>query len=687
MSVNDKLTAIADAIRAKNGTAEALTLDGMAAAIMALQTFNTMGLPEYWLTHLSAKADECNTALAEAGEGAVAFWFFTDSHNKYNSGYTGKLLRYMANATGVRRVINGGDILDYQNSQSEITALFDGFTSDVVNHFPDMMLAAGNHDRNPYGTPVLTDAQYYEQFFSHMAQHGADGKTYYYVDDDALKVRFLVVDSRETSIAYSISNGDAAEKAYAQAEAQWIYDTLNATPQGYTVIAISHVMWWGASQFPEGSAIIGSSSMSQLCTVLNAYNNRASGNEWGIAYNFANAKGNASYVQTGHTHIDYSQVISGVLAVSTAADSYYYANKRPDNIAHELGTTTENAFDLVIVKPSAGTVKNIRVGAGSNRLFNYSGTVGQVCKVTNNLTDCTTSNGAATATGTYSATLTASGDKTFLVSPTLFVHGYDLTANYVTVSSDKKTATISLPNVPGDIEIVAACGSIACTGVTLSKTSHSGFEGDTFTLTATVAPTDTTDALVWNTSNAAVATVEGGVVQLVGIGSATITATCGSKSASCSVSVAAVPNYTNLVPSSIAWLEEGIYNGAGYKDGVYYSSSSLNSDSAYTSTGLIKMHADGNGGTVPMYLKGCEITTDSHCRLTLFDSSKTRKTQTNGFLSSTTAATVTSLGTNYYKIQLADMGNYGFDNSDFYVSFSVKGSGANLVVTAGEEIN
>jgi hypothetical protein len=687
MSVNSKLTAIADAIRAKDGSTAPLTLDGMADAIMALQTFNTMGLPEYWLNHLSAKADECNTALSEAGSDAVAFWFFTDSHNKYNSGYTGKLLRYMANATGVRRVINGGDILDYQNSQAEVTALFDGFTSDVVNHFPDMMLAAGNHDRNPYGTPVLTDAQYYEQFFSHMAQHGANGKTYYYVDDDALKVRFMVVDSRETSIAYSISNGDATEKAYAQEEVRWIYDTLNSTTQGYTVVAISHVMWWGASQFPQGSAIIGSSSMSQLCTVLNAYNKRQSGTEWGIAYNFANAKGTASYVQTGHTHIDYSQVISGVLTVSTAADSYHYANKRPDNIEHTLGTTTENALDLVIVKPSAGTVKTIRIGAGSNRLFNYSGTVGQVCKVTNNLTDCTTSNSAATATGSYSATLTASGGKTFLVSPTLFVHGYDLTANYVTVSADRKTAIISLPNVPGDIEIVAACGSIACTGVTLSKISHSGFEGDSFTLIATVTPSDTTDGLAWSTSNAAVATVSGGVVQLIGTGSATITATCGSKSASCAVTVAAVPKYTNLVPSSIAWLESGVYNGVGYKDGVYYSSSSLNGDSAYTSTGLIKMHADGNGGTPVMYLKGCTITTESHCRLTLFDSSKTKKTQINGFLTNTTAATVTELGTNYYKIQLADMGNYGFDNSDFYVSFSVKGSGVNLVVTAGEEIS
>ena len=689
MSVNSKLTAIADAIRAKDGSTAPLSLDDMAAAIMALQTFNTMGLPEYWLTHLSGKADECNTALAEAGSDAVAFWFFTDSHNKYNSGYTGRLLRYMANATGVRRVVNGGDILDYQNSLAEVEALFNAFTSDVVNHFPDIMLAKGNHDLNPYGTPVLTDAEYYEKFFAPMAKHGANGKTYYYVDDDALKVRFLVVDSRETSIAYSISNGDATEKAYAQAEVQWIYDTLNATPAGYTVIAISHVMWWGASQFPQGSAIIGSSSMSQLCTVLNAYNKRQSGTEWGIAYNFANAKGTASYVQTGHTHIDYSQVISGILTVSTAADSYHYANNRPDNIPHELGTTTENALDLVILKPSAGTVKTIRIGAGSNRLFNYSGTVGQVCKVTNNLTDCTTNNSAGTAIGTYNATLTAGSGKTFLVPPSLWVHGYDLTANYVTVSSDKKTATISLPNVPGDIEILAACGSIACTGITLSKSSHSGIEGDSFTLTATVTPSDTTDSVVWSTSNAAAATVAGGVVQLIGPGSATITATCGTKSASCSVTVAAVPKYTNLVPSSIAWLESGVYNGAGYKDGVYYSSSSLNNDSAYTSTGLIENTADANGNAPSLYLKGCSIVAESHCRITLFNADKSVKQQVNSFLSDTSKFfKVETLGTNYYRIDFQNLkGSYAMQGKTFYVAFSVKGKGENLVITKNEPID
>lgn len=83
--------------------------------------------------------------------------------------------------------------------------------------------------------------------------------------------------------------------------------------------------------------------------------------------------------------------------------------------------------------------------------------------------------------------------------------------------------------------------SIPCTGITLSDDSitFSVYE-DTETLTATVTPADTTDNVVWSSSDTNVATVSGGVVKCVGIGTATITASCGTQSATCTVSVSSV---------------------------------------------------------------------------------------------------------------------------------------------------
>ena len=91
-----------------------------------------------------------------------------------------------------------------------------------------------------------------------------------------------------------------------------------------------------------------------------------------------------------------------------------------------------------------------------------------------------------------------------------------------------------------DAQINALRTPVPCTGITLSESTLSFTSGDPVTLTATVAPADTTDAVVWTSSNPSVATVNNGVVTPVGEGNATITATCGSQTATCSVSVSSL---------------------------------------------------------------------------------------------------------------------------------------------------
>ena len=76
------------------------------------------------------------------------------------------------------------------------------------------------------------------------------------------------------------------------------------------------------------------------------------------------------------------------------------------------------------------------------------------------------------------------------------------------------------------------------TSVTLNQTSLILTEGETSTLTATVNPADATNKTVtWKSSSIAVAMVEGGKVTAVKEGTATITASCGGKTATCEVKV------------------------------------------------------------------------------------------------------------------------------------------------------
>lgn len=82
-------------------------------------------------------------------------------------------------------------------------------------------------------------------------------------------------------------------------------------------------------------------------------------------------------------------------------------------------------------------------------------------------------------------------------------------------------------------------------GVALDKTSAELQVGKTLTLTATVTPDNATDKTVtWTSNNDAVATVDtNGVVTAKAEGTATITATSGGKTATCTVTVKAAPRY------------------------------------------------------------------------------------------------------------------------------------------------
>lgn len=90
-----------------------------------------------------------------------------------------------------------------------------------------------------------------------------------------------------------------------------------------------------------------------------------------------------------------------------------------------------------------------------------------------------------------------------------------------------------------DITVISP---IIVTSIALDKTSASLEAGETVTLTATVKPDNATDKTVtWSTSDASIATVTNGVVTANKVGTATITAKAGDKSATCAIDVQATP--------------------------------------------------------------------------------------------------------------------------------------------------
>lgn len=171
----------------------------------------------------------------------------------------------------------------------------------------------------------------------------------------------------------------------------------------------------------------------------------------------------------------------------------------------------------------------------------------------------------------------------------------------------------------GQTRITAKCGSVStscsitvtgagtvveATKVTLNKTNLSLSKGSSEQLSATVTPSNTTDkTITWQSTNSKVATVsDSGYVQALGEGTTTITAKCGSASASCTVNVSngnvevtgISLNYTNVVLTKglIKQLIATIYPST-VTDAVVTWSSSDNSVATVTNTGIVAAINEG----------------------------------------------------------------------------------------------
>ena len=106
------------------------------------------------------------------------------------------------------------------------------------------------------------------------------------------------------------------------------------------------------------------------------------------------------------------------------------------------------------------------------------------------------------------------------------------------VAAGSATITAKAGGKSATCSVTVNAKEVPVTGISLDPTSVSIQVGKTATLTATVTPSDATNATVsWSSSNTSVATVSDGTVTAVSEGTATITATAGGKSATGSVTV------------------------------------------------------------------------------------------------------------------------------------------------------
>lgn len=755
-TIKEVMTDIADAIRSKTGSTAKLKATEMASAIKAISTSGGSDngavafLPDYYKSYLSNKISEIKSAKS-ANPDAFCFWMFTDYHYHYkdqtvgNSTGIGDIINYVGSQVGTKQTAFVGDFLAYENTQTLVDSAMSAFKTEVKAIGSDnIWIIKGNHDNNPYGNPNVTDETLISDIFGMMSD--APTKTYYYRDDVTRKVRVIVLDSRETSLEYSYTNGSDTEKAFATVEAKWFGDTLSSMPSGYTALVFSHIMWWGSS---DKKSLRYSESNVQVEKIMHAYNARTSYNGIGTSFNFANGKGTAPIMLTGHTHKDFVDVFDNdVVVLSTSADSWAFANDRPDYYTHANGTTTEHALDFVLFDPTAKTMDAIRIGAGANRHFEFGSNRGLKCAIKNTLSNCTSNNSATTAYKSYAATITPkSGYK--MGSCAVTMRGADM-SNYV--STEESKASINLPNLIGDIVINASAVAIGnysvtnnLTNCTNSNSATSVTEGASYTATIT-AKSGYNLQSVSCTMGGTAQTVTNGKISISKVtGNIVITATATSipvytitnnltnctnsntavsvkQNDSYSATITANSGYTlvavtctmggtantvtngkisisnvtgNIVITASAIAQSANYTNilaeVGYYDDNYLSGASgmKASSAGDVTTGYIDVSSYVNT-TWTMYIKGYTGSASaSHTRLR-FQSSQTNtdgiKEQDGWLGAALDYVTITKLADGYYKVEFIKKLSSYFASCKYIRMCFAETKGANLIITINEPI-
>lgn len=655
MALTDKLTAIANAIRAKDGSTATMTLDQMPEKITAITTADNIvhgDIPDYIK---AAALEVAKKVRAVQTPESITFIAMSDSHQLDTSEniVTGNKHAGMA-AKALAYIIPNIDFAcflgDY-TAGSSTTAIDEGkrhfaeINADIDEAFSGIpqFRTVGNHD--PLGYSYNQNGDYLDQatLYGLIGKYNDDGITvmgsttggYCYRDFTSKKVRVICLNTAEMT---SASSGGAENMTGAQK--LWFANTLKsagAKGSDWGIIVLSHhPLDWG--------------NVLMASNIVHAY-----------------VEGESITVTSGNT-VNFSGSNSAKFLGAFHGHVHCFKAAKLNYIANSVGTEYQ-AFR--VATPNMCFSRNNEYGQNGKNEY-YGIEFGEDT--------------------TYNKTAGTANDTAFVV-------------NVVNPSEEK---IYSFCYGAGyDREIFTGTVIIPTTGIALDQTSGTLTEGDTVTLTATVSPSNASNkSVTWETSNSAVATVTDGVVTALKAGTATITAkTADGFTATYTLTVeAAQVNYTNLVPTAQEVDSAAPYNGTGYHDGKYLSTGASpweGSDSACVLTGNIPYVIQSTGLPKTIYIKGAAWEAISHCRMCFFVENKksicgpgiTGNGSGNSALSK--YFTVETLGDKY--IKLTPIASASGTNSMLvstvasatnarFVRMSLKGTGANLIVTLDEPI-
>ena len=623
------LTAIADAIRAKNGSSNTYTPAQMAGAIGAITTGDSIDhedLPAYVKAEALAVAERVKAKLQSD---SIVILTGSDSHQietgtnaantmagNLHAGMALKALAYMLPidfAAYLGDYTAGSGTTGIEEGLGHIASV-NSYIDEAFRGLPQFR-TVGNHDPLGYSYSqngkALTQAQLYEL----IGKYNDDGVTvmgstvagYCYRDFASKSMRVICLNTAD------VEAPTGGAEAVSAAQKKWFADTLISTPQDYGILILSHhPLDWG--------------NIMSVSHILRAYvEEQSSINIGGTAYSFT-GKNKSAWVLQLHGHV------------------HCY---KTDNLYWNNGGTGV-AYDVKrIGLPCTNFVRTNEYG--DNGAAEYYGVEFGMPGDTPN------------------EAKTAGGSK-------------DTSFNVLVVNPSEEKVYCVNYGAGYDREVYWGSIVVPVTGVTLNANSGTLYAGGTVTLTATVAPQDASNkAVTWSSNNPTVATVNNGVVTAHALGSATITATTqdGGFTASYALTVQAVPR-GNLMPT-VGWFDDTRRKSDG----------TTAADTGIVSTGFIDIHTDVSYPAT-VRIKGAEFRTAKawQANFIAYPSSQTGGTAASivdgGSGPKVLANSTMTVSADGQEVVLT----LPTKNNQYpYLVFNAKGSGANLDLRINENFD
>ena len=307
---------------------------------------------DYWKDALSRKCATANALYNQSGGVASSFVFITDVHVPSNALVSPYLVKQVLQRTAANMVVFGGDVINYhsnrQNAIDMIAYLPTAFGSTEF-HF-----VRGNHDGNTYSSKAVPEDRITDVELIRMTagknEIREDGKLYYYRDDDAHRIRYIMCDS-------GVGKGERIDAV----QVSWLKDRILELDEDWSVLVFVH-RFYGDSKI----------SRDGYTHVLDA-----TGNALIDAFDEVYGRSRASIIGVlcGHCHRDFAERPSKkgypYVAVSTTCDAYAKTEGDPRG-ERTLRTDDEQAFDVVTIDTSRKMLYLTRVGWGQDRSFSYA---------------------------------------------------------------------------------------------------------------------------------------------------------------------------------------------------------------------------------------------------------------------------------------------------------------------------